>query len=135
MTKFPAAPPSLFNRESHIPFGIYDGLIRNTSTALWDKQSGLFSARRTSRKAWIFFGVYSPEFIGGLAIADAGFFTKIICIWCGCRSFGVVVNNLPAGRSLLSKLFHRYRSLQSFRNVDQSTLNDSFYLSPAATNH
>ncbi len=76
MTKFPPASPSLFNGESHIPFGIYDGLIKNTSTASWDKQSGLFSARRTSRKAWIFFGVYSPEFIGGLAIADAGFFTN-----------------------------------------------------------
>jgi hypothetical protein len=67
---------SNYNKPQHLPFGVYDGMIQNTSTAAWDQQSGMFSTRRTQRKCWIFFGVYSPELICGIAIADAGFFTN-----------------------------------------------------------
>lgn len=64
--------PVLCSNETHIPFGIYDDLIADVDTSYWDKK-GLFSKnRRTERKAWIFFGVFSPELIAGLAIVDAG---------------------------------------------------------------
>lgn len=67
------AQPRLYSGTGHLPFGVYNDLIPNVSTAPWDAEGGFFKNRRTSRKAWIFFGVYSPEIICGIAIADAGF--------------------------------------------------------------
>lgn len=64
---------SLFNGASHLPHGIYDDLLGDVSTAPHDNEGGFFKHRRTRRKAWVFFGVYSPELICGIAIADAGF--------------------------------------------------------------
>ncbi len=69
---FPASD-KLFTGTGHPPYGIYNDLMTDVSTAHWDEQGALFKNRRTSRKAWMFFGVYSPEFICGIAIADAGF--------------------------------------------------------------
>lgn len=63
---------TLLQNDTHIPFGVYEDLISNTDTSLWDKQGLLAKKRRTERKAWIFFGVFSPELICGFAIADAG---------------------------------------------------------------
>ncbi len=63
---------SLFENDTHIPFGVYDDLISNVDTSFWDKQGMITKKRRTERKAWIFFGVYSPELICGMAIVDAG---------------------------------------------------------------
>ena len=63
---------SLFANNTHIPFGVYDDLISNVDTANWDKLGLLAKKRRTERKAWVFFGVFSPELICGFAIADAG---------------------------------------------------------------
>lgn len=67
------AQQKLFSHNAHSPFGVYHDLINDVSTAHWDVQGNIFKNRRTSRKAWIFFGVYSPELICGIAIADAGF--------------------------------------------------------------
>src|SRR3954469_4423062 len=63
---------SLLENDTHIPFGVYDDLISNVDTSFWDKQGLITKKRRTERKAWIFFGVYSPELICGIAIVDAG---------------------------------------------------------------
>src|SRR6476646_4335170 len=63
---------SISENGTHIPFGVYEDLITDTNTSVWDKQGLLAKKRRTERKAWIFFGVYSPELICGFAIADAG---------------------------------------------------------------
>lgn len=63
---------SLFQNNTNIPFGVYDDLIANVDTDFWDKQGLLAKKRRTERKAWIFFGVFSPDLICGFAIADAG---------------------------------------------------------------
>lgn len=67
-----AAEKSLIKGQGHLPYGIYNDLIQDVSTAYWDKQGGLLSDRRLSRKTWIFTGVYSPDLICGIAIADAG---------------------------------------------------------------
>ena len=63
---------SLLENNTNIPFGVYEDLIENVDTDFWDKQGFLTKKRRTERKTWIFFGVYSPELICGFAIADAG---------------------------------------------------------------
>lgn len=63
---------SLLENKTNIPFGVYEDLIENVDTSFWDKQGLLTKKRRTERKTWIFFGVYSPELICGFAIADAG---------------------------------------------------------------
>ena len=63
---------SLLQNNINIPFGVYDDLIENTDTSFFDKQGLLTKKRRTERKAWIFFGVFSPDLICGFAIADAG---------------------------------------------------------------
>lgn len=63
---------SLLENNTNIPYGVYDDLITDTDTSFWDKQGLLAKKRRTERKAWIFFGVYSPDLICGFAIADAG---------------------------------------------------------------
>lgn len=75
------APSKIYDSKGHIPFGVYDGLIQDTSTALWDNKGGLFKVRRTKRKAWIFFGVYSAELICIMAVADAGFFANSFCYY------------------------------------------------------
>ncbi|MFN8322981.1 MAG: DUF2804 domain-containing protein [Chitinophagales bacterium] len=66
------AQSSLLQQDTHLPTGIYEGLIPDVSTSRWDTQGILLKSRRTSRKAWVFMGVYSPELICGIAIADAG---------------------------------------------------------------
>jgi hypothetical protein len=66
------AQKSLLNNGKLLPFGLYNDLIDDVSTAHWDAQGGILKDRRTKRKAWIFFGIYSPELICGIAIADAG---------------------------------------------------------------
>jgi hypothetical protein len=67
-----AAEKSLFNGSAHLPYGIYNDLIKDVSTKHWDRQGLIFKDRRLSRKTWIFFGVYTPDLICGIAIADAG---------------------------------------------------------------
>lgn len=57
---------------THLPFGVYDDLISNVDTTVWDKQGLVTKKRRTERKTWIFVGVFSPELIAGFATADAG---------------------------------------------------------------
>lgn len=63
---------SLTENNTHIPFGVYEDLITNVDTGIWDKQGLVAKKRRTERKAWIFTGVFSPELICGFAIVDAG---------------------------------------------------------------
>lgn len=63
---------SLIQNDIHIPYGVYDDLIANTDTSIYDKQGFVVNKRRTERKTWIFFGVFSPTLICGFAIADAG---------------------------------------------------------------
>ncbi len=75
---------SLFSNGTHLPHAIYNGLIPDVSTRHWDKEGFLLSNRRSSRKAWIFFGVYSPDLICGMAIADAGLVANAFCY---CYSF------------------------------------------------
>ena len=40
---------------------------------------GIFSPRRLQRKAWIFSGIVSPEYITGFAIVDAGIVATAFC--------------------------------------------------------
>lgn len=63
---------SLYSASNLVPFGVYDGLIEDVSTANRDREGGLIPYRRRERKTWIFFGVYSTDLIAGIAIADAG---------------------------------------------------------------
>jgi hypothetical protein len=63
---------SLIQNNIHIPYGVYDDLIANVDTSVYDKQGLIAKKRRTERKTWIFFGVFSPDLICGFAIADAG---------------------------------------------------------------
>jgi hypothetical protein len=63
---------SLIQNNIHIPFGVYDDLITNVDTSVYDKQGFVTKKRRTERKAWVFFGVFSPDLICGIAIVDAG---------------------------------------------------------------
>lgn len=81
MSQFKKVPTTLYESGCHLPFGVYNGLITNTDTSAWDKEGSLFGVRRTQRKAWIFLGVYSPEFICTIAIADAGFFANAFCYY------------------------------------------------------
>ena len=63
---------SLIENGANIPFGVYEDLIENVDTSFFDTQGFLTKKRRTERKTWIYFGVYSPDLICGFAIADAG---------------------------------------------------------------
>jgi len=63
---------TLHANNTHLPFGVYEGLIEDVDTSYWDKQGFIAKKRRTERKVWIFVGVFSPELICGFAIADAG---------------------------------------------------------------
>lgn len=70
-------PPFLWgNDKKLLPYGIYQGLIPQPLTQPWDGNNGLFSQRRWQRKAWVFIGVCTPDFYGGLAICDAGYLGK-----------------------------------------------------------
>lgn len=53
-------------------YGRYEGRIADLSTAAWDGSRGLFSPRRLQRKGWMYFGAFTPRFMIGYAIADAG---------------------------------------------------------------
>ena len=64
--------PSLIQNNIHIPYGVYDDLIANVDTSVYDQQGFVTKKRRTERKTWLFFGVFSPDLICGLAIVDAG---------------------------------------------------------------
>lgn len=66
-------PPALAENGKPIAYGAYDGLIPNTSTAQWDNEGGSFPRRRFQRKAWVFYGAYTPELMVGIAVADAGY--------------------------------------------------------------
>ncbi|MFN8284020.1 MAG: DUF2804 domain-containing protein [Chitinophagales bacterium] len=63
---------SLIENGTNLPFGVYEDLIENVDTNHFDTQGLLTKKRRTERKTWIYFGVYSPDLICGFAIADAG---------------------------------------------------------------
>ena len=67
----PPAPDS-FASDGVVTAGRFIGAIADVSTARWDGSRGLFSPRRTQRKAWIYGGVMDARFIVGFAIADAG---------------------------------------------------------------
>ncbi|MCE1175542.1 MAG: DUF2804 domain-containing protein [Burkholderiales bacterium] len=67
----PPAPDS-FASDGVVTAGRFNGAIADVSTAQWDGSRGLFSPRRTQRKAWIYGGVMDARFIVGFAIADAG---------------------------------------------------------------
>ena len=67
----PPAPDS-FASDGVVTAGRFNGAIADVSTAQWDGSRGLFSPRRTQRKAWIYGGVMDTRFIIGFAIADAG---------------------------------------------------------------
>ena len=56
-----------------LPIGAYADVVRDTSTAKWDRQGGLVKRRRSQRKAWIFVGAYCEDLMVGLAVADAGY--------------------------------------------------------------
>lgn len=66
-------PPALQQDGKPLPYGAYNGLIPDTSLAAWDKEGGLFNRRRYQRKAWVFYGAYTPELMVGIAVADAGY--------------------------------------------------------------
>lgn len=59
-----------------IPFGIYQDIIEQPSTKIWDANGGLFSARRTQRKTWLFIGAGDADVFIGFAIVDAGLIAK-----------------------------------------------------------
>lgn len=63
---------TLIKENQPIAFGIYEDLIQNVDTSFFDTQGLIAKRRRTERKTWIFFGVYSPDLMAGFAIADAG---------------------------------------------------------------
>lgn len=62
----------LLKHGKHIDFGVYNDLIAEPKTSFWDDEGFPLKSRRTQRKTWIFYGVYSPEMIAGIAIVDAG---------------------------------------------------------------
>lgn len=67
-------PPEkqLLKHGKPIPFGVYDDLISNPGTTFWDDEGFPVKRRRTQRKTWIFYGIYSESLFAGLAIVDAG---------------------------------------------------------------
>ncbi len=52
--------------------GRYLGAIQNLNTCAFDGR-GPFSKRRRQRKGWLYFGIFSPRFMIGLAVVDAGY--------------------------------------------------------------
>ena len=56
-----------------IDFGRYKNLITKPTTSFWDDDGfALMKRRRTQRKTWIFYGVYTKDLYAGIAIVDAG---------------------------------------------------------------
>ncbi len=55
-----------------IDVGVYEDLVLDTSTAVWDKQ-GFPPRRRSQRKTWYFGGFYNEKIMAGMAVVDAGF--------------------------------------------------------------
>ncbi len=63
----------LLQHGRHVDFGRYKNLITQPTTSFWDDEGfPLMKRRRTQRKTWIFYGVYSKDLFAGLAIVDAG---------------------------------------------------------------
>lgn len=60
-------------------YGVYNNVVPDTNTNVWDGTKGWKSARRWQRKSWIFAGAYSPDIFVGFAIVDAGFLGKAFC--------------------------------------------------------
>lgn len=58
------------------PFGVYQGLVEQPSTKVWDGKGGLFSLRRKARKTWLFIGANNANWAIGFAIVDAGVVAK-----------------------------------------------------------
>lgn len=65
------APPPSLAVDGEIAFGKYSGEIGNLDTAAWDGK-GMLSPRRLQRKAWIYGGLFSDQYMLGMAIVDAG---------------------------------------------------------------
>jgi hypothetical protein len=67
-------PPEkqLLKHGKPIPYGVYDDLITHPGTSFWDDEGFPLKRRRSQRKTWIFYGVYSESLFAGLAIVDAG---------------------------------------------------------------
>ncbi|MCB1179821.1 MAG: DUF2804 domain-containing protein [Leptospiraceae bacterium] len=62
-------------------FGRYKGLLSNPDTSPFEG-SGIFSNRRLTRKAWVFSGIITEEYIIGFAIVDAGYIGTAFCyLW------------------------------------------------------
>ncbi|MCO5249400.1 MAG: DUF2804 domain-containing protein [Chitinophagales bacterium] len=63
----------LLNYGKHPEYGRYKNLITSPITSFWDAE-GLpwMKKRRTQRKTWIFYGIYTEHLFAGLAIVDAG---------------------------------------------------------------
>jgi hypothetical protein len=70
MIKAPAR--QLLQHGKPIEFGLYEDLIAQPKTTFWDDEGFPLKRRRTQRKTWIFYGVYSKDLFGGIAIVDAG---------------------------------------------------------------
>ena len=73
---FTAAPESLLsgaaNANRTVSAGRFHGSIANLSTAHWDGNLGVLSRRRLQRKSWVYGAVFSPRWIIGCAVVDAG---------------------------------------------------------------
>ena len=69
----PPAPKALHAGNGRVAdYGRYQGRIADLSTAAWDGAGGLFSRRRLQRKGWMYFGAFTPRYMVGYAVADAG---------------------------------------------------------------
>ncbi len=69
----PTAPAALLaDGQSVVEDGIYAGAIADLSTTAWDGKGGPLSARRLRRKGWLYVGLYSPRYMMGFAVVDAG---------------------------------------------------------------
>lgn len=69
---------ALFEQTS-LPFGAYQPALDSIDTNAWEGKKGWWSPRRWRRKAWVFYGVYAPDLIAGIAIVDAGYLAKAFC--------------------------------------------------------
>lgn len=75
MTDFslPSAPPALHAGNGRVAdYGRYAGRIADLATATWDGSRGWLSPRRLQRKGWMYFGAFTPRYMIGYAVADAG---------------------------------------------------------------
>lgn len=72
------APPSLLLPDgTPAPNGQYEGRVLDILTTQLDGPS--WGARRFRRKAWLYFGVYTPEVTVGFAVVDAGYMATAFC--------------------------------------------------------